>query len=401
MPSSVASTEFEHLPVRRWSVLWSETWRILAAAITGALFLLAVATSGAPAFRKESGWWPVELLLGVTSLCLLPFRRRYPRVITTVLLAFAAVSAAAAPAAAISFISLCTRRRRTEIALGALGWIVGGVVFELSHPGMNPTTVAKISNAVTTGLSTAFCVAVGLAIGARRELVANLRRQVQAAAAQEYARVQQARLGERSRIAREMHDVLAHRISVVAMHSGALSYRTGLSEQEVQQTAGIIRDNAEIALTELREVLGVLRDHDAAGIEPPQPNLTAVRALVEDTPHEEGLIELVVRGDLEDVPESLSRSGFRVVQEALTNRRKHARGVPIVIEVHRDAALLRIRARNRVTGRGEGLPESGLGLIGLTERVELAGGSLHYGVDRSDCFVVDAMLPLHPRDEKV
>lgn len=380
---------------------WGEAWRFGSATILSVVLVLVLATSNYPGYEAESRWWIVEIGAGLASLGLLFFRRRRPIAICASTIVLSSVAVAAVPPAAIAFISLSTRRRWAEIVVASIGWLGGQVVYELLHPMPQRSTADIMSSVIMSLLSTAFCVAVGVAIGARRELVANLRRQVQVAGEQEKSRVQQARLGERSRIAREMHDVLAHRISLVAMHSGALAYRTGLSEQQVREAAEIIRDNSQIALTELREVLGVLRDAENVGIEPPQPNLSAVQALVQDTPTGDGPIDLVIHGDLDDIPESLSRSGFRVVQEVLTNRRKHARGVPITIDIDRDEVSLRIRTSNPVTRQETGLPESGLGLLGLTERVELAGGSLHYGIDRSERFVVKAVLPMLRDSEKV
>ena len=108
--------------------------------------------------------------------------------------------------------------------------------------------------------------AVGLYIGARRELIATLRDRADRAEREQAMRVAQARTNERARIAREMHDVLAHRISLVAMHAGALGYRTDLSRDETKRAADVISQNAHQALVDLREILGVLRDSDVARV---------------------------------------------------------------------------------------------------------------------------------------
>jgi signal transduction histidine kinase len=159
--------------------------------------------------------------------------------------------------------------------------------------------------------------------------------------------ITEARTSERARIAREMHDVLAHRLSLVAMHAGALSYRRGLTEEQVAATADVIRASTHAALTDLREVLGVLRTEELDGApERPQPTLSTVPTLVEEAVAAGGNVRLHNEvGDLSAAPDTVGRSAYRVVQEALTNARKHApdttvdvvlrgrRGDELVVEV--------------------------------------------------------------------
>nr|WP_281379714.1 histidine kinase [Flexivirga oryzae] len=216
----------------------------------------------------------------------------------------------------------------------------------------------------------------------------------------QHLRVEQARVAERARIAREMHDVLAHRISLVAMHSGALSYRTDLSEQELRESMTIIRDNAHAALTELREVLGVLRDPTTVSTVPdaPQPTLADLPALVANVESTDGPVELDLPDDLTGLSELVSRNAYRIAQEGLTNRRKHAPGRPISIGISHDASDLHIVMRNanppaQAAGDPRELPDSGLGLVGATERAVLVGGELTSGRDRAGDFVVRARLP--------
>lgn len=257
--------------------VWGESWRIGVALLLGLFMLLAMGAAPAGGYYSGSVWFVVEAIAGLVSLVLLTYRRRWPVPVALVTIGLSAVAVMAAAPAAIAFISACTHRRARQIVVLSLAWVIAAMVFEFAHPLPHPTLTDHISTIVITVLSTAACIAIGLAIGARRELVASLHRQVAAVTAQEQARVQQARLGERSRIAREMHDVLAHRISLVAMHSGALAYRADLHPDEVRSASAVIRDNAELALIELREVLGVLREESSTGVEPPQPNLAAVR----------------------------------------------------------------------------------------------------------------------------
>lgn len=261
-----------------------------------------------------------------------------------------------------------------------------------------------MANLTTSVLALAFAVAVGLFIGARRELVAQLHERAETAEREQELRVSQARVGERARIAREMHDVLAHRISLVAVHSGALAYRTDLTEDQVRETAGLIQENSHQALEELREVLGVLREPgtDPRRAAAPMPTLADIACLVESEREGGAIIALDTDGDLNSIPNTLSRNGFRIVQECLTNARKHAPTAPIAVRVAVSPDVgVRIEVANPAPtphSAHNSWPRSGLGLIGLTERVDLSGGELTYGVDRGRRFLVSASLPWERAD---
>src|SRR5690606_12067354 len=171
----------------------------------------------------------------------------------------------------------------------------------------------------------AITIGFGLYVGSRRELLATLRDRAETAESEQAARVAQARIAERARIAREMHDVLAHRISMVTMHAGALSFRDELSNVEGKRTASIIEESSRLALVELREWRGVLREGaGAAEPQPPRPPATEIPGLLE---HFRGqgmnlVVDLAV--DPVTIPSTIGRTAFRVVQEGLTNAAKHA-----------------------------------------------------------------------------
>jgi signal transduction histidine kinase len=234
-------------------------------------------------------------------------------------------------------------------------------------------------------LITAGLIAWGMFVRARRQLVVSLRDRARRAEAEQELRVAQARPIERDRIAREMQDVLAHRISLVSLHAGALEYSGASSREEVSRAAGVIRGAAHQALDDLREVIGVLREDGEPGDAPerPQPTIADLDTLLEES-RDAGMR---VRGDLsvaEGVPTSVGRNAYRVVQEGLTNARKHApdcavdvavAGAPgdgLTIEVRNRLPLGRIVAQ--IPGAG-----TGTGIVGLTERVVLAGGRLEHG----------------------
>jgi signal transduction histidine kinase len=196
-----------------------------------------------------------------------------------------------------------------------------------------------------------------------------------------------------------MHDVLAHRISLVAMHAGALGYRTDLSDEERTSTARSIEENAHRALSDLRAVLGVLRDPmlpaDAAP-EPPQPGADDVAALVRE--EVAGGMRVQLSEQVADgVPAATGRTAYRIVQEALTNVRKHAPGTTVSVELTgtpEDGLLVSVRNAAPVARpAGPPLPASGLGLLGLAERATLAGGRISHGAEPDGGYAVRAWIP--------
>ena len=133
-------------------------------------------------------------------------------------------------------------------------------------------------------LITGVVVGWGLFVRVQRELVLSLRERAERVEAEQRLRVEQAREAERLRIAREMHDVLAHRVSLLSLHAGALEFHPDASAEEVAEAAAVIRASAHAALEELREVIGVLREGaPGTGAEPPQPTLAEIPALIEES----------------------------------------------------------------------------------------------------------------------
>nr|WP_281366145.1 histidine kinase [Janibacter cremeus] len=245
-------------------------------------------------------------------------------------------------------------------------------------------------------LVTGIVVAVGYSIGSRRALVRSWVDRARTAEAEQRARVAQAQTSERARIAREMHDVLAHRISLVTMHSGVLTYRQDLPEAERRDALAAIDSNARAALTDLREVLGVLRDPEGAGPLRPQSTLTDLPELVEGATSAGTPVTLEWRDvDAATVPETISRTAYRVVQEGLTNARKHAPGATVVITLAgRPGRELHLEVSNpRSVGVAPEVPASGLGLLGLAERIELSGGRMQHGWVGADEHRLCVWLP--------
>ncbi|WP_179894603.1 sensor histidine kinase [Streptomyces sp. f150] len=226
---------------------------------------------------------------------------------------------------------------------------------------------------------------------------------------------EQARLLERARIAQDMHDVLGHDLSLIALSAGALKLAPGLDEQH-RRAAQDIRGRAAAAVERLGEVVGVLREESES---PPRaPGDSDIARLVADAAASGLPVGLSVDGDASGLPPTVGRAAHRVVQESLTNAAKHAPGASVTVELSHTATETRVAVRNGAPAAGTGvrpgqpaahlsgpLPGSparhpsappsgngGRGLIGLDERVRLVGGSLDHG-PRDGGFTVSARLP--------
>jgi signal transduction histidine kinase len=396
----------------RGARVWAETWRLgCALLISLVVTAFTVAEVDAGRLDMSTGEVALDLLVGLACLVLLVLRHRWPTSVALVVCAAGAVSSFAAGPIMLVVVSLATHRRWWRIvAVGAV-FAAGIWAYEMLYPSAEP-----FSGWAVMGLAVgwfALLVWIGAYIGLRREHIASLYERIATAEREQASRVAQARANERARIAREMHDVLAHRMSLVAMHAGALAYRTDLPPEQVAETAGLVRDSAHEALGELRVVLGVLRgldgpasDADGAADgteapERPQPTLADLDELVTATTDAGTPVRVVDRvADVERLPVASSRSAYRIVQEALTNVRKHAPGVTASIVLRGAPGQgLWVTVSNPTPSRerdGTGPdgvpPSSGLGLLGLMERAELAGGSLT-ARDADGRFVVQAWLP--------
>ena len=242
-------------------------------------------------------------------------------------------------------------------------------------------------------------VVIALLIGllGRSTTDANQQRAAAQAARQDAwdAQLNEARLLERERIAREMHDVVAHRISLIALHAGALAHHMRSDEGEAGDLARAIQTNAQSSLDELRTMLARLRGN-AAPPEPPQPTLSGLDALLADARSAGQQVAAELDGDPAEVPDRVSRHAYRIVQEGLTNARKHAPGAPVALSLKTTADRLRVVVRNRLADLAQ--PDrsgSGLGLVGIAERVDLVGGDLSHGIEGGE-FILEATLPYAP-----
>lgn len=205
-------------------------------------------------------------------------------------------------------------------------------------------------------------------------------------------RAERAQHEARDAIAREMHDVLGHRLSLLSVHAGALEYRPDAPAADVARAAAVIRQSAHQALQDLREVIGVLR---GPVDERPLPRLDDIEELVGESRRAGMRVDL--RVGVVGAPPALSgRTAYRIVQEGLTNARKHAAGSPVAVTLsgtEGEGLCVEVVDAGGGTGprtRGEG---PGLGLPGLGERVAISGGRIEYGVEAGRGWRLAAWLP--------
>ena len=203
--------------------------------------------------------------------------------------------------------------------------------------------------------------------------------------------------GERARIARELHDVVAHHISMVSVQAETARLTTRGMPEEGARRLSEIGDTARAGLTEMRRLLGVLREDAASEAAPapgrqPQPGLAQLCDLIDEARDASGTgIRLIISGPVAALDPGVELAVYRIVQEALTNSRRHAPGAAVDVELAFGQDTLRLRVRDN--GPAAATTPGGLGLVGMRERAQAAGGSLRAGPAVAGGFLVEATLP--------
>jgi signal transduction histidine kinase len=345
--------------------------------------------------------------LAVTLLMLgpLPFRRYHPLGTSYLILAggflqlFSHGGINGIPvrmsdfALAIALYTLVANTNR-KTALIYLGWLLAGTllwgVFQVGE-------IQAVFLVFLVFVIFGFSWAMGEFIGARR---AYQREMEQRLALLETERDQQAKIAvgeERSRIARELHDVVAHAVSVMIVHADGAAYTIRSQPEVAENAVRTIADTGRQALTEMRRLLGVLRSDDAETQWAPQPDARGVVELAENTRAAGVPVRLEITGDVDDLPVGVGLSVYRIVQEALTNTIKHAgAGTTALVRLARMPEELRLE----VTDNGFGTPHDvvkvsgGNGLIGMRERAAVLGGEFEAGPNPGGGWRVRATFPL-------
>ena len=365
--------------------------------VAGLFTIMNLSTADENFLLGRLGAWGtvLHLAIGAAALFAMRLRHRYPLALT---LALSALSVPfielLIPCTVWAYLHLCKRRKIRLTLLGGvvmyaaliLNPLYAGLGQGRDQPGIAVpddvySSIREWAQLFTTltplaaALVVMLIATLGSFLGTRQE--AKMERIAE----------------ERAELAREMHDVLAHKISLIAMHAGALAYRDDLGAEETRPVVGTIQQSATQALEELRTILGRLRQIDAEGAPArPQPTLAGLDALLAEHRVAGRQIEADVRidGEPHDV---LSRHAYRIVQECLTNAARHAPGAVVQLAIAGSPQDgLNIRAANQLSLITVASPGSGLGLVGLEERAELLGGRMSAGPKGGD-FVVEVWLP--------
>jgi signal transduction histidine kinase len=246
--------------------------------------------------------------------------------------------------------------------------------------------------------ATVFWIA-GRVVRSRFQLTAELHEAAVRAAEEREAEASRAVADERRRIARELHDVVAHSVSMMVVQAGGARRILDRDPARAIAAAELIERTGREALSEMRRLLGVLHPDEHADYAP-QPTLLELDALVERARGAGVPVELTVDGERRELPAGLDLAAYRVVQEALTNVLKHGGGAPTEVRVHYRADAVEVR----ISDRGEGalnarLGGSGQGLVGMRERVRMYGGELQAGRRRGGGFEVNVRLPLEGEED--
>ena len=367
------------------------------------LCLLAAATT-VPLLLRSPAWAAIGTSLA-TIVMLLGFQRVTVTGVLAVILAVYRLGATPVPAAAPapSASPVVTRGASAAERMGPY------IAVGLALPFLVMAVASRDAPEVILAVGVPAAAGTGIAVRARQSATG----EDEARSVLSYALTEHMARGERARIARELHDVVAHHISMIAVLSETARLTTpGMPE------AGAIRlreigDTARAGLTEMRRLLGVLREDVAAdevGERQPQPGLPQVAALVDVARDAamsgvgSGAVRLIVSGTMTSYDPGTELVAYRIVQEALTNARRHAPGAAVDVELMYSGDALRLRIRDNGPGpaRGSAVDEgaSGHGLLGMRERAATVGGWVRTGAAPGGGFLVEALLPAKP-DELV
>ncbi|MCO5994391.1 sensor histidine kinase [Actinoallomurus rhizosphaericola] len=350
--------------------------------------------------RRVIPWY--AYLVFVTAMCVpMIWRRRWPRATFAILAAVALVQWALdvqiGPADFNLFVALYTVAAACAFrwSLAAALVVELGAVMATWRWQKGPNSFGSWSTLLPQAVFTGAMWMWGLYMSTRRKYTAELEERAKRLERERDAHAQVAAAAERARIAREMHDVIAHSVSVMVVQADGASYMVDIDPARARRAMETIGATGRQALTEMRRMLGVLREREDAGPYAPQPGVEQLAELV-DQIRSAGLpVGLTIEGVPSELPTALQLTVYRIVQEALTNTRKHA-GPAATAEVnlHYGDEAVEIRIRDDGRGAATLTDGQGHGLVGMNERAALYGGSVRTGPRPGGGWEVFAHLPV-------
>jgi len=395
-------------------------WIAIDRAFT-ALLVLVYLELKAVAFLRGIPLWAA---VAIVAVAVIPaaFRRCWPRtVLALVVMAGAvatAISSSPVPPLAAAFVMYViplrfARRDALWLLAGTLLVTAAGLAAFafIPHGVYGPETggIAKAAGLLLEGgLLITVAWLVGYSVRQQRGQAAGRREQAERRAREQLADTRRARSEERLQISRELHDVVAHTLSVIAVQAGVAGYVIGERPEEAARALSSIEQTSRSALDEIRALLGVLRDGETgarngagrgardAALEP-APGLADLASLVERTGEAGVLVELRVRGERPLLPAGLDLAAYRVIQEAVTNVIKHAAtdSCQVTIAYQQDALTLEVTDNGSGSAASGGeLPVAGNGIIGMRERAAMYGGKVRAGPLPGRGFLITARFPL-------
>lgn len=393
--------------VRTWM---QEHPRLVDAVPAVPLFLLS--TVGVSSMPHDAVWW-VALLVAGGQCGPVVIRRERPMTAFVIasLAAFAQwlLNMGLLPANLLLFAALynvASRRRWQDAAFAAAALELGAVLAHvrwIAPAWWGETAIQLIQVTILIGSMWVW----GNSVRTRRAYLASLEERAVRLERERDNQAQIAAAAERARIAREMHDVVSHNLGVMVVQADGAAYAMDSDPGRARQALSTISATGRTALTEMRRMLGVLRDEDAGEAEReygPQPGIAQLDQMVEQTRGSGLDVEFTVEGVPRELPAGLDLAAYRVVQEALTNTLKHAgpgvSGARVRLRYGSDALEMRISDDGRGAGAvlsdgtPDGVGQPGHGLIGMRERVAAYGGSVRTGPKTGGGFEVVALLPL-------
>jgi signal transduction histidine kinase len=333
---------------------------------------------------------PLRTACGLSAAVALLLRRRRPLLTFLLTLPAVLLSDAVFACLAALYTLASLSRPRTLLVLCALALTISDMTY-LPSPDLDLTATSTLITLGYSAAAAAAAVFLGQLVQTRRDLSLRLTEISEARDHEQLLTAQAALAKERAQLAREMHDVVSHQVSLIAVHAGALQVST--SDSDTKEAAATIRQLSVQTLDELRHMVGVLRATAGRPTElTPQPALTDIQKLADSCG-----IETELKMDLpEGLPPTVQRAIYRTVQEALTNTRKHAPGATARIDLRHANGSVRVTVTNTApTQPPLPLPGAHHGLIGLRQRAELLGGTMTSGSTSDGGYAICVILPAH------
>jgi signal transduction histidine kinase len=394
-------------------------WIAIDCACTVLLFLVYVELKAAPFLRAIPQWAAVVIV--VVAVLPAALRRRWPRAVLTLVVIFEAVATALSsspvPPLAAAFVMYVIplrfpRRDALWLLAGTLLVTAAGLAaFAVIPHGGGPET-GSLGKAAGLLLESGLLVVVawlaGYSVRQQRGQAADRREQAGRRAREQLAETRRARSEERLQISRELHDVVAHALSLIAVQAGVAGYVIGTRPDEAARALTSIEETSRSALHEMRALLGVLRAEETGAVNGagpggrdaalvPAPGLADLERLAERAGEAGVRVDLSVRGERPRLPAGLDLAAYRVIQEAVTNVIKHAATdrCQVTVTYQQDTLLLEVTDSGDGSTAGDGdLPIAGNGIIGMRERAAMYGGEVRAAPLPGHGFQVAAWFPL-------